>query len=147
MNIRPLQEKDIDEWIKLIQQLSPKANLGTKTARSTLVDLTLLSHKSIFVVENDGKIIGTVSVLYEDKVNRGTVPNLHRFYCVAHIEEFVVDINYRGQNIGLQLMKFCVEEARKNDAYKIILDCSESNIGFYEKCGFIRHEVCMRMDI
>jgi len=27
--------------------------------------------------------------------------------------------------------------------YKVILDCAEKNIGFYEKCGFKRKEVTM----
>lgn len=27
--------------------------------------------------------------------------------------------------------------------YKVILDCSEKNVGFYERCGFKRKEVCM----
>jgi glucosamine-phosphate N-acetyltransferase len=27
--------------------------------------------------------------------------------------------------------------------YKVILDCSEKNVGFYKKCGFEQKEVCM----
>ena len=29
-----------------------------------------------------------------------------------------------------------MEMAKQNGCYKVILDCSESNVGFYEKCGF-----------
>lgn len=27
--------------------------------------------------------------------------------------------------------------------YKVILDCSEDNVRFYERCGFVRKEVQM----
>jgi glucosamine-phosphate N-acetyltransferase len=37
--------------------------------------------------------------------------------------------------------------ARNEKCYKVILDCSQENIPFYEKSGFRKHEVSMRYDI
>jgi glucosamine-phosphate N-acetyltransferase len=37
--------------------------------------------------------------------------------------------------------------ARKENCYKVILDCSQNNIPFYEKAGFREYEVSMRYDI
>lgn len=36
-----------------------------------------------------------------------------------------------------------MEEARRQKCYKIILDCSEHNVDFYAKSGFVRKEVQM----
>lgn len=36
-----------------------------------------------------------------------------------------------------------VEEARAYGCYKIILDCNEKNVAFYEQCGFSRRSVHM----
>lgn len=36
-----------------------------------------------------------------------------------------------------------VSYAQSQGCYKVILDCSDSNVPFYEKCGFTRKEVQM----
>ena len=99
------------------------------------------------MVEANEKIIGTASILFEEKANRGTHGDNGQFYTVAHIEEVVVDKNERHSGIGKLLMNKCLEYAKKHHSYKIVLDCSEDNVIFYEKCGYHRHEVCMRLDI
>jgi glucosamine-phosphate N-acetyltransferase len=35
------------------------------------------------------------------------------------------------------------EMGRSLGVYKIILDCNEKNMGFYERCGFARKELQM----
>ena len=76
---------------------------------------------------------------------------------IGHIEDVVVDSSYRGFNLGLKLLLFwshwkfdlsrIIQELRRvgeaAGCYKVILDCSEKNVGFYERCGFVRKEVCM----
>ena len=36
-----------------------------------------------------------------------------------------------------------MDQAREAGCYKVILDCSDSNVKFYEKCGFQKKEVQM----
>lgn len=36
-----------------------------------------------------------------------------------------------------------VSYAQRQGCYKVILDCSDSNVPFYQKCGFTRKEVQM----
>jgi glucosamine-phosphate N-acetyltransferase len=36
------------------------------------------------------------------------------------------------------------ELAVEKGCYKVILDCSDSNVSFYEKCGFSKTEIMMR---
>ena len=147
MLIRELKIEDMQRFIEIVKQLSPEASLGVLSDRSAWYDLCRLQNKRVFVAEIDGKVVGTASVLMEDKVNRGTNPKTNRLYCVAHVEEVVVDEVYRGQDVGLKLMEHCISYAKLAEAYKVILDCSEENVPFYEKCGMRRYEVCMRVDI
>lgn len=61
----------------------------------------------------------------------------------GHIEDVVVDSSYRGLGLGLQVLEALIAAAKENGCYKIILDCAESNVAFYEKCGLTRKEVQM----
>ncbi|GLI59207.1 hypothetical protein VaNZ11_001043 [Volvox africanus] len=62
---------------------------------------------------------------------------------VGHIEDVVVDPAYRGKKLGLKLIQALIDLAREAGCYKVILDCSEANSTFYEKCGLTRKEVQM----
>jgi hypothetical protein len=42
-----------------------------------------------------------------------------------------------------RLIDELVRVAKQQGCYKVILDCAESNIPFYEKCGLSRKEVQM----
>ena len=65
---------------------------------------------------------------------------IHNFGKVAHIEDVIVDNTYRGKGLGKMLVQKCIDYAQKLDCYKIILNCSDENIPFYEKCGFSKKE-------
>ena len=64
---------------------------------------------------------------------------------MGHIEDVVVDTTYRGYGLGKKIIGVLVDHAKKMGCYKVILDCSNKNVGFYEKCGFVQHEVEMRL--
>lgn len=145
MLIRELKSTDMEEFLDIVKQLSPKSSFGNLSSESVWKQLT--SFKKVFVALIDNKIIGTTSVYLEYKVNRGCNPKTGKLYCVAHIEEVVVDIFYRRKGIGRSLMEFCTKFSEDSGAYKIILDCSDENVSFYEKCGYIKYENCMRKDI
>ncbi|HZE78557.1 MAG TPA: GNAT family N-acetyltransferase [Nitrososphaeraceae archaeon] len=94
----------------------------------------------IFVaVKDDGEILGSTTLLVERKF-------VHNGGKVGHIEDVATKKEYEGMGIGSALVNRSVEFAKANKCYKVILDCSEKNISFYEKLGFKRHEVSMRYD-
>ena len=35
--------------------------------------------------------------------------------------------------------------AKRSGCYKVILDCAEKNVGFYEKLGFVKKEIQMAL--
>ena len=67
--------------------------------------------------------------------------------CVAHIEDLVVDKNCRNKNIGGILLNYAIEYAKQLNCYKIILDCKQELIPFYEKNKFYNSGICMRYDL
>jgi len=94
----------------------------------------------IFVYEDEGEIVGTATLLVENKL-------LHYGSRVGHIEDVVVNKHKRLKGVGRELIEKCVEHAKYTQCYKIILDCSDDNVPFYESCGFRVAERCMRLDL
>lgn len=74
-------------------------------------------------------LIGTATIFIETKL-------IHNFGKVAHIEDVIVHSDFRGKGLGKLLLDKCIEIAKQNGCYKIILDCSDDNCRFYENCGF-----------
>lgn len=74
-------------------------------------------------------LIGTATIFIETKL-------IHNFGKVAHIEDVIVHNEFRGKGLGKLLLDKCIEIAKQNGCYKIILDCSDDNCRFYENCGF-----------
>jgi len=95
-------------------------------------------HK-IFVYIEQGEIVGTAGIFIEHKL-------LHCGSHVGHIEDVVVDDNCRGKGVGEALIARCKEYAGRWECYKVILDCSQDNVSFYEKCGFRTVSVGMRCE-
>ena len=89
-------------------------------------------HK-IYVAKINDKIIGTITLFIEPKF-------IHNLSYVGHIEDVVVDKQYRGIGLGSFLLKKVIKNAYDNNCYKVILDCSNKNIAFYEKNGFKQKE-------
>ena len=49
----------------------------------------------------------------------------------------------KSLGLGKLLLDRLTEMATASGCYKIILNCAQKNIGFYEKCGLVVKEVSM----
>ena len=58
---------------------------------------------------------------------------------LGHIEDIVIDTNYRNKNLGMFLLTKLKEICQEKKCYKIVLNCHDNNIGFYQKNGFIKN--------
>jgi glucosamine-phosphate N-acetyltransferase len=92
----------------------------------------------IFVVRNltKNQIIASGSIYIEKKF-------IHKLGSTGHIEDIVVNKEYRGKGFGKAIVTKLSEYAKKVGCYKVILNCSEKNIPFYEKCSFKAKEYVM----
>lgn len=98
------------------------------------IDKLQPSQQIIVIQYNDNDntssfIIGSSTIFIETKL-------IHNFGKVAHIEDVIVHSDFRGKGLGKLLLDKCIEIAKQNGCYKIILDCSDDNCRFYENCGF-----------
>ncbi|OCF40236.1 hypothetical protein I317_05929 [Kwoniella heveanensis CBS 569] len=61
----------------------------------------------------------------------------------GHLEDIVVSDTMQGKGLGLRLVVGLRDMAVALGCYKVILDCKEQKIPFYEKCGFYKRSAGM----
>ena len=112
-----------------------------KTTPSTRQWWNILDDKNIhyFVAEQYGRVIGVASIIVINKLLRGG----NR---VGQIEDVAVSRFAGSRGIGRMLIEKLVEIGVEKGCYKVVLNCSEDVVGFYEKCGFYVKELQMRWD-
>lgn len=83
-------------------------------------------------------------VIYENTINKiigaGSIYKLIKLHNnpVGQIEDVIISDKYRGLGYGkIIINKLCDLGINKFGCYKIILNCLDKNIIFYEKCDFI----------
>lgn len=103
---------------------------------------TIMENPNIhtYVCELHGDIVGVATLHTLKKL-------IHGGSHVGLIEDVAVAKRCAGKGLGKKLINKLVEVAEEQKCYKVILNCAEHNIGFYEKCGFEQKEVQMRLDI
>lgn len=132
--IRQITNTDFQKgYLDLLTQLTkldPKS-ISQADFDSLINDLT--DEHSISVIEDPttSKIIGSATLLIERKF-------IHNMGRVGHIEDVIIDNSFRGHGLGKLLIESLTSRAHNRGCYKVILDCDESNVRFYEKCGFIK---------
>lgn len=133
MQIRKLNKNDYDQYLLLINDF--KKTYFSKIIFEELLDI-INANSTIWVIEEDGKLIGTGTLLYEYKFIRDISK-------CAHIEDVCINKDYRGKNYGTLLIDHLITEAQNNNCYKIILDCNSELEKFYAKSGLIKNGIQM----
>ena len=142
--VRELQHADISNGF--LQTLSNLAQVGNsiediRKAEKILLEIKSYPFYKIFVaVKDDGQIIGSTTLLIEQKF-------IHSGGKAGHIEDVVTRNGYEGKGIGRKIIEELIKIAKESKCYKITLDCDEKVVGFYEKLGFKKHQIMMRINI
>ena len=138
IKIRDIVESDIDNgFLESLDNLRTVSNLNKETDKEILKKIIANSDHIIKVAEIDGKIVGSTTLLIEQKF-------IHEGGKVGHIEDVVVSKEFEGRGIGMKLVVSLLEKAKMINCYKTILDCKEDLIPFYERIGFKKESNQMR---
>ena len=124
-----------NNYIKLLSQLSIVNNIPSTDFQKYIDDI--YKNGIIYIaILNNIKIIASGTIFLEQKIIRN-------YKMVGHIEDIVVDKDYRGFGISSAIINKLTEYGFENNSYKIILDCEENIKKVYEKCGFIQKSIQM----
>lgn len=139
--IKELEKKDLDPDLGFLETLSHLAeigNLNQNKAEEVLKKINAQGSKILVAVSGEGQIIGSVTLMLEQKF-------LREGKLAGHIEDVVTRKGYEGMGIASALIKKAIEIAKENGCYKLILDCHSDLVLFYQKFGFKKNEICMKI--
>tara|TARA_B000000460_G_C21292866_1_gene296753 strand:- start:41 stop:475 length:435 start_codon:yes stop_codon:yes gene_type:complete len=138
--IRKIIESDLENgFLESLDNLRQTSNLEQNSVRNILKKILENENHIIHVAELNGKIVGSTTLLIEQKF-------IHEGGFVGHIEDVVVNKKFEGQGIGMKLVLSLLDVAKEKKCYKTILNCEDKLIPFYEKIGFKQKSTEMRFD-
>ena len=132
--IRESTENDIPSILNLLYELErprPMDDNEIKIFTNKIQDYFLDSHKTILVSEIEKEIVGIVSIIYLQRLNRAKLE--------MYIPELIVTEKFRYSGVGKKMIQHCIDIAKKKGCYRIRLESGnqrkESHI-FYKSIGF-----------
>ena len=140
IEIREIEEDDLEKgFLETLDFLRKASDIDKNKAKEILKKIQQNSNHIINVAVDDNKIVGSTTLLIEQKF-------IHDGGLVGHIEDVVVRKDYEGKGIGIKLVTSLLERAKEKNCYKTILDCKDDVKQFYERIGFKRESNGMRYD-
>jgi glucosamine-phosphate N-acetyltransferase len=138
--IREIEESDLEKgFLECLDNLKNASDLEATDAEKILKKILRDPNHIIHVAELDGKIVGSTTLLIEQKF-------IHKGGFVGHIEDVVVRKGFERKQIGGEIVESLLDVAKKRGCYKTILDCKDDVKEFYEKIGFNHESNGMRFN-
>ena len=126
-----------DQLIELYNNFGENNELNYENCKIILKNILTNNNHNIFLyIDSSNNILGALTLLVEQKF-------IHNGKCAAHIEDFVVKQEFRGQNIGKDLIHHAINYAKEHNCYKIILDTNSKLEKYYASYGFINKGTTM----
>lgn len=136
-NIRRIEINDYYKgYFSLLSQLTSSEDVNFEEWDMRIKEIEKNPYHHIFVIEDKGKIIGSITLLIEIKIIR-------KLSKVGHLEDVVVSNEYRGKGIAKKLIQHCINVSKTEGCYKLILDCNKDLAPFYNKFGFENNNLQM----
>ena len=133
--IRLLRHVDKEQYLSLLSTFRPVTIDMSDVEFKTIFDL-IDCHSKIYICEISDLIVGTITILFEQKfINNNAL--------YAHIEDVVVLPEYKGHGIGKMLVEYVVKVCKDYNVKKIVLNCDENLRNFYGKNNFIVDGISM----
>ncbi|KAF8656666.1 hypothetical protein AX16_002469 [Volvariella volvacea WC 439] len=137
LHIRPLASTDYHRGhLSVLSVLTAAPDVGEAAwvSQFNFLRSTSLTYYTLVIVDKPtDRIVAVGSVLLERKFTRG-------LGVVGHIEDIAVDANQQGKKLGLRIIQALTYISENSGSYKTILNCSDKNIPFYQKCGYEKKE-------
>lgn len=102
------------------------------------IDNILNKNHKIIIMEVNNNIIGTGTILIEEKLTYGGSK-------LGHIENILINKDYRGKGYGEILVKELLKICKKEMCYRVDLNCVKELEEFYNKNNFNKN--CISMNI
>lgn len=135
LNFRQLEKEDYQKnYLELLKQLTVVGDISKEKYETSFDKMGA----EVWVIEFEEKIIASVSLLLEQKI-------IHECGIVGHLEDVVVDRDYRKYGLGKFIIERIIKIAKERGCYKLIGDCKSELLGFYEKNGF--ESKCVQISI
>jgi len=133
MRIRNFRKADLEScrtlWAEMTQrhrEIYDDSSIGGEDPGFEFdAHLSLVGPRSVWVEEDDGQIVGLVSLIQDDEQ--------------AEVEPLIVSVDRRGQGIGTRLLHHAVERARDTGALMVSVKPVARNveaISFFHEAGF-----------
>lgn len=141
INIRLATDRDIKNICEIVSQLTPGLPHDYRDAENKF-ESHIKNNQDYFlwVAELDGEVVGTAMAHLQHKLS-------HHCGTALHLEDVVVDKDHRGKGIGELLVNKAIETAKQYECYKILLTCFQKTTAYYEKFGFVQHDIGMRLTL
>ncbi|KAF9527235.1 acyl-CoA N-acyltransferase [Crepidotus variabilis] len=137
LHMRPLAKTDLSRsHLSVLSVLTATPDVSTAQYAQAFEGMRACPNAYftlVIVNRNTDQIVGVGCVFIEQKFIRGLGK-------VGHIEDIAVDKSMQGRKLGLRIINALTTISEKVGCYKTILNCSDSNIPFYQKCGFEKKE-------
>ena len=118
-----------NELFYLLQQLTSAPVLDKQAYLEVIHNLS--QNQYIFVMSNNDKPIGMITLIIEQKL-------IHSGGKVAHIEDLIVDKAHQHKGYATKLIQHVISVAKLHQCYKCILNCTDQVKPLYDKNGFTK---------
>jgi GNAT superfamily N-acetyltransferase len=151
MKIRLIEEKDIENYINLVNQLNyendkTKKEVGVSISKydksiddykRVFLDLKNSNYHYIFVGTINDKIMATAAITICPDLSE----NLKSF---AVAENIIIDVNFRNKGYGRNLLEFIEVFAKQKNCYALSFLSSKHRTNaheFYKKLGYMTYPI------
>ncbi|KAL0958760.1 hypothetical protein HGRIS_014082 [Hohenbuehelia grisea] len=133
LHIRPLAATDYHrgylDVLKVLTVVSDPGETAFVAQFNAMRSAPHTYYPLVIVDRASDRIVAVGCVFVERKFLRG-------LGSVGHIEDIAVDKSQQGKKLGLRVIQALTYISENSGCYKTILNCSNENIPFYQKCGF-----------
>ena len=129
MTLREICVNDYKSHIQILSQLTDIGTISKDMYSNKIQECIKNPYHHIWCIEVDGAIVAVGTLYIENKI-------IHSCSSIGHIEDIVVDKEYRKKGYGKMIIDKLVSIAKENTCYKVILATQEKNIDFYHKSKF-----------